>query len=496
MLYSFIDKDGSTVQRTLTVNVSSQSALNLKSDEITLKVGKTFDGQAQVASLINSDGSSNDGATLKIDTRQLDPTKQGTYEVTYSFTDDVGQIITKTLTVNVVSGAVIHLTTSHVNLTCGDSFDPKSYIESAFDSDGKTPFDVNNIQIDSTVNTTKAGNYKVTYSFTDNLGNLITNTLRVYVQNKASLTLTTNEITLTCGDSFSAQSYFSQALNSDGKTPVEFSQIAIDSMVNTTKAGDVQVVYSFVDSSGQTQSQTLLVHILDKASLTLLADTVKIHAGNEFNPLDFVVSALDSDGKTPVSLSQLTVNSNVNMQQAGTYQAVYSFVNSSGNVVSQTLTIAVYGEVLPTPVIPPVLPTTPPKDSPIAPVIPTQPIPPKAKPNAPVSVGTVVTLPSFVDSNADGTSTADFETPSSFLQSSKKDKDVKKSTKDKTSSQPTDKTKTLKQAMIEADSQNKKNHKKNNVIQTVIKILGALITIGALLIFLILKRKNKASEQE
>ena len=495
VLYSFTDKDGATVQSTLTVNVVSQSAINLKSDEMTLKIGETFDGQAQVERLINSDGSSNDGATLKIDTSQLDLTKQGKYEVTYSFTDDVGQIITKTLGVNVVSGAVINLTPSHVTLTCGDSFDPLTYIESAFDSDGKTPFDVKNIQIDSNVNMQQAGNYNVTYSFTDNLGNLITNTLRVRVQNKSSLTLTTNEISLTCGDTFNAQSYFSQALNSDGKTPIDFSQIAVDSSVNTAKAGDTQVIYSFVDSSGQTQSQTLLIHVLDKSSLMLLADGVKIHAGNEFNPLDYVVSALDSDGKTPVSFSQLTVNSNVNMQQAGIYQAVYSFVNGSGNRVSQTLTITVYGEVLPAPVIPPVTPQTSPKDNPIAPVIPTKPITPKAKPNAPVSVGTVVTLPSFVDSTTGGTSTADFETPSSFLQSTKKDKEIKTPTKDK-SNRPTEKTKTLKQAMIEADSQNKKNHKKNTVIQTIIKILGALITFGVLLTFFILKRKNKTSEQE
>lgn len=508
--YSFTDKDGSTIHRSLTVTVSSQSALNLKSKEVFLKIGETFEGKKQVESLINSDGSVNDGSTLKIDDSQLDTSKIGNYKVVYSFIDDTGQTISQTLMVNIESGSVINLTTNHITLTCDDYFEPRNYIESAFDSDGKTPIDLNQITVDSKVNPHQAGAYEVTYSFTDNLGNLISNKLWVDVQDKSSLTLTTNEISLTCGDTFNPQTYFSQALNSDGKTPVDFSQITVNSTVNTTKAGDYQVNYSFVDSSGKTQSQTLTVHVLDQSSLTLISDVVKIHAGNEFNPFDYVVSALDSDGKTIVLESNFTINSNVNMQQAGTYQVIYSFMNSSGNIVSKTLEVNVYGEVLP-PVIPPVIPTppvkpvVPPKTNPIAPIIPNVPsqnnpvvpVIPSKPVVPPISAGTVATLPSFVDSNnKKGTSTTDFETPSSFLQSGKKDKKSEKKDKDKSNSQPKKKSKTLKQAMIEADSQNKKNHKKNNVIQTIIKIFALLIFVSVLITFFIIRHKNKVSDQE
>lgn len=508
--YSFTDKDGSTIHRSLTVTVSSQSALNLKSKEVFLKIGETFEGKKQVESLINSDGSVNDGSTLKIDDSQLDTSKIGNYKVVYSFIDDTGQTISQTLMVNIESGSVINLTTHHITLTCGDYFEPRNYIESAFDSDGKTPIDLNQITVDSKVNPHQAGAYEVTYSFTDNLGNLISNKLWVDVQDKSSLTLTANEISLTCGDIFNPQTYFSQALNSDGKTPVDFSQVSVNSTVNTSKAGDYQVNYSFVDSSGKTQSQTLTVHVLDQSSLTLISDVVKIHAGNEFNPFDYVVSALDSDGKTTVLESNFTINSNVNMQQAGTYQVLYSFMNSSGNIVSKTLEVNVYGEVLP-PVIPPVIPTppvkpvVPPKTNPIAPIIPivpsqnnpVVPVIPSKPVVPPTSAGTVATLPSFVDSNnKKGTSTTDFETPSSFLQSGKKDKKPEKTDKDKSNSQSKKKSKTLKQAMIEADSQNKKNHKKNNVIQTIIKIFALLIFVSGLVTFFIIRHKNKVSDQE
>ncbi len=514
--YSFTDKDGSMIHRSLTVTVSSQSSLNLKSKEIFLKIGETFEGKKQVESIINSDGSTNDGSTLKIDNSQLDTSKIGNYKVVYSFIDDTGQTISQTLMVNVESGSVINLTTHHVTLTCGDYFDPRNYIESAFDSDGKTSIDLNQMTIDSKVNPHQAGTYEVIYSFTDNLGNLISSKLLVEVQDKSSLTLTTNEISLTCGDIFNPQTYFSQALNSDGKTPVDFSQISVNSTVNTAKAGDYQVIYSFVDSSGKTQSQTLMVHVLDQSSLTLISDVVKIHAGNEFNPFDYVVSALDSDGKTIILDSNFTISSNVNMQQAGDYQVIYSFVNSSGNTISKTLRVNVYGEVVPPivpPVVPkpPVIPVTPPKNNPTAPVtpiisiIPVIPqknnsvvsvIPPKPV-APPTSAGTVATLPSFVDSNdKKGTSTTDFETPSSFLQSGKKDKKSEKTDKDKSNSQPKKKSKTLKQAMIEADSQNKKNHKKNNVIQTIIKIFALLVFVSGLIAFFIIRHKNKVSDQE
>ncbi|MDT2886125.1 DUF5011 domain-containing protein [Lactococcus lactis] len=511
--YSFTDKDGSTIHRSLTVTVSSQSSLNLKSKEVFLKIGETFEGKKQVESLINSDGSVNDGSTLKIDDSQLDTSNIGNYKVVYSFIDDNGQTISQTLMVKVESGSVINLTTHHVTLTCGDYFEPRNYIESAFDSDGKTPIDLNQITVDSKVNPHQTGTYEVIYSFTDNLGNLISSKLLVDVQDKSSLTLTTNEISVTYGDVFNPQIYFSQALKSDGKTPVDFSQISVNSTVNTAKAGDYQVIYSFVDSSGKTQSQTLMVHVLDQSSLTLISDVVKIHAGNEFNPFDYVISALDSDGKTTVLDSNFTINSNVNMQQAGDYQVIYSFVNNSGNTISKTLRVNVYGEVVP-PIVPPVVPTppvtpiAPPKNNSTAPITPIIPvIPPKnnsvesvipPKPVVPpTSAGTVATLPSFVDSNnKKGTSTTDFETPSSFLQSGKKDKKSEKTDKDKSNSQPKKKSKTLKQAMIEADSQNKKNHKKNNVIQTIIKIFALLIFVSGLITFVIIRHKNKVNDQE
>ncbi len=50
--------------------------------------------------------------------------------------------------------------------------------------------------------------------------------------------------------------------------------------------------------------------------------------------------------------------------------------------------------------------------------------------------------------------------------------------------------------MIEADSQNKKNHKKNNVIQTIIKIFALLVFVSGLIAFFIIRHKNKVSDQE
>lgn len=508
--YSFTDKDGSTIHRSLTVTVSSQSALNLKSKEVSLKIGETFEGKKQVESLINSDGSVNDGSTLKIDDSQLDTSKIGNYKVIYSFIDDTGQTISQTLMVNVESGSVINLTTHHVTLTCGDYFEPTNYIESAFDSDGKTPINFNQITIDSKVNPHQTGDYEVIYSFTDSLGNLISSKLSVDVEDKSSLTLTTNEISLTCGEIFIPQTYISQALNSDGKTPVDFSQISVNSTVNTSKAGDYQVTFSFVNSTGHTLSQSMTVHVLDKASLTLATTLTPIHAGSPFNPFDYLVSAINSDGKTAVDFSQIKVDHNVNVNQAGIYQATYSFVDSSGNMISQTMYIEIYGQVPIAPVIPPVTPEKP-TVNPIKPVIPTTTnqsnsttensvpkvtqVQPQVKTTQKKNNENVVvpTLPSFVDNKGEKKDNT-LENSDSFLQSGKKEKQADKD-KTKSQSKPTEKSKTMKEAVTLADSNNLKHKKKNNVIQMLLKILGALVAIVLLIVFIILKRRNKDSEE-
>jgi Bacterial Ig-like domain (group 3). len=501
--YSFTDKDGSTIHRSLTVTVSSQSALNLKSKEITLKIGETFDGKAQVESLINSEGSVNDGSTLKIDERQLDLSKIGNYKVVYSFVDDMGQTISQTLTVNVVSGSAIHLTTPQVTLTCGDSFNAQDYFSNAVNADGVTSVDYNQLQVDSNVDTSKDGSYSVNYSFVDETGQKVEKTLAVDVVDKSNLALTTNEITLTCGDTFNASDYVSSAVNADGKSGVG---LAIDSTVNTGIAGDYQVNYHFVNSAGHTLSQSLTVHVVDKASLTLQTSLTSIHAGNNFNPFAYIQSAINSDGKTAVDLSQIKVDHNVNVNQAGVYQANYSFVDSSGNRISQTLYIEIYGQVPIAPVIPPVTPEKP-AVKPIKPVIPTTSnqsvsttehsvpqVQPQVKTTQKKNNETVAvpTLPSFVDNKGEKKDNS-LESSDSFLQSGKKEKQANKD-KTKSQSKPTKKSKTMKEAVTLADSNNLKHKKKNNVIQLFLKILGVLVAIVVFIVFIVLKRRNKDEE--
>lgn len=527
--YKFYFEDDLGVMHSATTTIiveENKAAINLTTNHVQLTYGQTFNASDYIQSAYDTDGIiAIDPAQIKID-GTVDMHKIGNTQVKYSFTDSAGFEHSQTLSVDVESKSALNLTTSSVDLTCGDSFNAQDYFTNAVNADGATEVNYSQLQVDSNVDTSKDGNYNVNYSFIDATGQKIEKNLAVNVADKSKFALTTSEVTLTCGDSFNPSEYISSAINSDGKSGVDISKFTVDT-VNTGKAGDYQVTYSFINSAGHTLSQSMTVHVLDKASLNLATSTIPIHAGNEFKPFDYFISAFNSDGKTSVETSQIKVDHNVNMNQAGTYQATYSFVDSSGNTISQVIYVEVYGQVPIAPVVPPAESETP-TVKPITPVIPTT-TTKKATTNKKVSttlttpvnnVSTatsqptvkqtpkktqttkknnsesevVPTLPSFVDNKGEKKDNT-LENSDSFLQSGKKDKQANKGkTKSQSKAKPSEKTKTMKQAVLDADSSNLKHKKKNNVIQMILKFLGALLAIVLLIFFIIFKRRKKNVE--
>lgn len=112
----------------------------------------------------------------------VDTKKTGTNKITYSYTDDSGQIISKVATVNVIPSKA-SIITKDTELIAGPNtkWQASDNFSGAFDQEGK-PVDFKDIQVDGTVDTTKAGSYKITYSYTDATGNIISNTATVTVK--------------------------------------------------------------------------------------------------------------------------------------------------------------------------------------------------------------------------------------------------------------------------------------------------------------------------
>ena len=119
-----------------------------------------------------------------------DVNKAGTYELTVRATDRFNNVSEKSLTL-VVEKKVINapsmnaapvIIANDVELVVGDKFNELDNVKVIDEEDGEIPID--KVVVESDVDTTKVGNYKVIYSVTDSNGATTTKTINVKVSMK------------------------------------------------------------------------------------------------------------------------------------------------------------------------------------------------------------------------------------------------------------------------------------------------------------------------
>lgn len=112
------------------------------------------------------------------------------------------------------------------------------------------------------VNWTTEGQYTITVSTTNSMGDTATVTLPVTIEktdvSRPTVTLTEYLIYLSKGDTFEPAAYLAAA-TSDGATPLSFSEITVQSDVDTAKEGIYSVTYTYTAASGKTGTATLTV---------------------------------------------------------------------------------------------------------------------------------------------------------------------------------------------------------------------------------------------
>ena len=142
----------------------------------------------------------------------------------------------------------------------GDSFDPKKDV-SAYDAeDGDL---TSKIEIsENTVDTKKAGTYKVTYKVSDNKGEVTTLTITVTVKENNAPVITATNKELVVGDSFDPKKDVKANDVEDGDLT---SKIKVsENTVNTEKVGEYKVVYEVVDSKNKKTTKEIKVVVKDK----------------------------------------------------------------------------------------------------------------------------------------------------------------------------------------------------------------------------------------
>ena len=163
------DNAGNKAEKDFTFNVGDTIApeMNLKNGNITVNYGDGFDINNYVDIKDNYDVNPTVTVEGNVDTRNMTDAQP----IKVTATDGSGNQTSNDYEVKVadMAGPAITLKSDNVDVKYGTSFDPKSNLASAIDNlDGDV---TGKVEITGTVNTNKAGAYRVYYRVTDNAGN-------------------------------------------------------------------------------------------------------------------------------------------------------------------------------------------------------------------------------------------------------------------------------------------------------------------------------------
>ena len=163
------DNAGNKAEKDFTFNVGDTLApeMNLKNGNITVNYGDGFDINNYVEVKDNYDVNLAITVEGNVDTRNMTDAQP----IKVTATDSSGNQTSNDYEVRVadIAGPVITLKSDTVDVKYGTSFDAKSNLASAIDNlDGDV---TGKVEVTGTVNTNKAGAYRVYYRVTDNAGN-------------------------------------------------------------------------------------------------------------------------------------------------------------------------------------------------------------------------------------------------------------------------------------------------------------------------------------
>lgn len=143
---------------TITVK-DKQTAVNVH--DSTLYVGDNWQAEDNFDSALDKDGKAVDFKDVKV-SGNVDTTKSGSYEITYSY-DGLEETATVTVLEIEVGQDLAHIVVHDSELKVGDDWSPQDNFDKATSSDGKE-VNFSDVVVSGAVNTKKPGIYEVTYS--------------------------------------------------------------------------------------------------------------------------------------------------------------------------------------------------------------------------------------------------------------------------------------------------------------------------------------------
>jgi LPXTG-motif cell wall-anchored protein len=302
--YQVMNANGTPLTYSATITqpvILSPAVVNVHDSE--LYVGDTWQAAGNFDSAVDKNGAPVNFNQVTV-TGNVDTTKAGTYEVTYSYG---GTSSKAKVTVKARQTAVnVHDSELYV----GESWQAADNFDNAKDKAGAA-VNFDQVTVSGTVDTTKAGTYEVSYSY-DGVTSKATITV------KADQTvINAHDSELYVGDSWQAADNFDNAKDKAGAS-LNFNQITVSGTVDTTKAGVYEVTYSYGGTSSKAK-----VTVKARQTAVNVHDS-ELYVGESWQAADNFDNAKDKAGAA-VNFDQVTVSGTVDTTKAGTYEVSYSY---------------------------------------------------------------------------------------------------------------------------------------------------------------------------
>ncbi|MBT6958693.1 MAG: DUF5011 domain-containing protein, partial [Opitutae bacterium] len=295
-------------------------------------------------------GDDRDGdLTVKVVTGgdEVDTAVLGVYNITYDVTDAAGnkavQIVRKVTVVDTTAPLVVLNGASEVIVEGGEIYtDAGGTSTDSFDGDVTA-----SITVDNPVNTSKLGDYLVTFTAKD-----VSNNQGAITRKVSVVDTTAPVITLAGGASVTIAS--GSTFIDPGATAVDIidgdvtSEIVADlTLVDTSKAGTYKVTYNVSDSSGNTAVE-LSRNVIVSADviapvITLVGDvSVAVEIGNAYT--DAGATALDNvDGDIT---SSIVIVNPVDTSKPGEYVVTFNVADAVGNKAVEVMRIVTVADTV------------------------------------------------------------------------------------------------------------------------------------------------------
>ncbi|USS91627.1 bacterial Ig-like domain-containing protein [Fructobacillus americanaquae] len=335
--YTYTDTAGKTITKTVTVTVvPSKSSLQAK--DSTLVVNTKWNPSANITSATDENGNILDLSQVQV-SGNVDTSTPGTYPVTYSYTDASGNQHTQQVNVTVINSQSA-LTVKDSTIFVNDSWKPADNLTAATDEYGH-PVDISKISISGNVDTSKAGTYPVTYSYTDGQGKSFKVVANVTVKDNQTQLQGQNS-TLIAGPktTWKPSDNLQTATDANGN-PLAINQVQVSGNVNPQQPGNYQVTSSYVDQQGYYHSTPATVTVVaSQASVNAQDSTVVAGPNVQWSAKDNFLTATDDTGQQ-VDFSQVQTTGNVDAQTPGVYPITYTYTDSQGNSYAKTINVTV-----------------------------------------------------------------------------------------------------------------------------------------------------------